>query len=326
MRARAIDTLSEEEARQELENLARDLVRLDEAYHGEDQPLVSDAEYDLLKRRNIAIEERFPALKRPDSPSDKVGSAPQEKFGKVRHAVQMLSLDNAFASEDVYDFVSRIRRFLGLDESETVSLTAEPKIDGLSASLRYENGCLVRGATRGDGTTGEDITANLRTLDDIPETLSGGSHPDVVEVRGEVYMRNEDFLTLNQRMEAAGKQTYVNPRNTAAGSLRQLDPKVTAERPLRFFAYAWGEISALPSDTQMGMVERFSDWGFPVNPLMGTFEDVDSLLQHYTKILNARPTLGYHIDGVVYKVNRLDWQSRLGFVTKAPRWAIAHKF
>ncbi|MEO1066857.1 MAG: NAD-dependent DNA ligase LigA [Pseudomonadota bacterium] len=326
LRGRDVEALSEADAALELEALSLEIAGHNRAYHTEDTPVISDAAYDALKKRTLALEERFPHLKRDDSPTDKVGAAPSEKFGKVTHSVQMLSLDNAFDDDDVSDFIGRVRRFLGLASDEMVAVTAEPKIDGLSASLRYEKGVFVRGATRGDGTTGEDITANLRTLDDIPERLSGDDIPDVVEVRGEVYMRKDDFLALNQRMEEAGKQTYVNPRNTAAGSLRQLDPNVTADRPLKFFAYAWGEMSAMPGDTQMGMVERFSTWGFCVNPLMGRFEALESLLAHYRMIEEQRATLGYDIDGVVYKVDRLDWQQRLGFVSKAPRWAIAHKF
>lgn len=322
----AVEELSEREAKRELERLAAELAAHDLAYHTNDAPTVSDADYDALKRRNMAIEARFPALKLKDSPSDKVGAAPQEKFGKVQHGVPMLSLDNAFNDDDVHDFVQRIRRFLGLSAEETVSITAEPKIDGLSASLRYENGIFVQGATRGDGTTGEDITANLRTLDDIPQKLEGSDIPDVIEVRGEVYMTNADFLALNERMEAEGKQTYVNPRNTAAGSLRQLDPNITATRPLKFFAYAWGLASDVPRDRHLDMVELFKSWGFVTNPLMKSFEIVDDVLAHYRLIEEQRATLGYDIDGVVYKVNRLDWQERLGFVSRAPRWAIAHKF
>ena len=326
MRDKEVSALSEDEAASELAALARELAAHNLAYHSNDAPLVSDAGYDALKKRNQAIEARFPKLKRADSPSDLVGAAPLEKFGKITHTVAMLSLDNAFDDADVEEFFARIRRFLGLPDNEIVALTAEPKIDGLSASLRYEKGVLVSGATRGDGATGEDITANLRTLDDIPQRLLGDTIPDVVEVRGEVYMGKKDFFALNERMEAEGKQTYVNPRNTAAGSLRQLDPKVTATRPLKFFAYAWGEMSALPSESQMAMVETFAKWGFQVNPYMARFDDVGRLLAHYRKIDSDRAALDYDIDGVVYKVDRLDWQERLGFVTKAPRWAIAHKF
>ncbi|MEP1442961.1 MAG: NAD-dependent DNA ligase LigA [Hyphomicrobiales bacterium] len=326
LRKAAVETLTAREAGKELAALADELATHNNAYHTEDSPLITDADYDALKKRNLAIEERFPNLKRENSPSDQVGATPSQKFGKVAHKVSMLSLDNAFNDEDVADFVDRIRRFLSLGADEMVAITAEPKIDGLSASLRYENGIFVRGATRGDGSTGEDITANLRTLKNIPEKLSGDNIPDVVEVRGEVYMTKSEFLALNERMEAAGKQPYVNPRNTAAGSLRQLDAKVTASRPLEFFAYAWGEVSDMPSTTQMGMVETFAQWGFDINPMMKRFETLETLLAHYRQIEADRASLDYDIDGVVYKVDRLDWQERLGFVTKAPRWAIAHKF
>ena len=326
LRKAAVETLTAREAGKELAALAEELAAHNKAYHTEDRPLITDADYDALKKRNLAIEERFPNLKLANSPSDQVGAAPSQKFGKVAHKVSMLSLDNAFNDEDVADFVDRIRRFLSLSSDEMVAITAEPKIDGLSASLRYENGIFVRGATRGDGSTGEDITANLRTLKNIPEKLTGENIPDVVEVRGEVYMMKSEFLALNERMEAAGKQPYVNPRNTAAGSLRQLDAKVTASRPLEFFAYAWGEVSAMPETTQMGMVELFKTWGFDINPMMKRFETLETLLAHYRQIEADRASLDYDIDGVVYKVDRLDWQERLGFVTKAPRWAIAHKF
>lgn len=326
LRKRDAGDLNEAEARAELAALAGEIAAHNEAYHAKDAPLISDAAYDALKRRNSAIEARFAHLKRTDSPSETVGAAPAEKFGKIVHRAAMLSLDNAFDDADVGEFVGRIRRFLGLSADERVALTAEPKIDGLSASLRYERGAFVSGATRGDGATGEDITANLMTLKDIPKRLSGADIPDIVEVRGEVYMTKSDFMALNARMEAEGKQTYVNPRNTAAGSLRQLDPGVTAARPLRFFAYGWGEMSRMPRDTQYGTVRLFADWGFPVNPLMARFEDVEGLLSHYRAIEGARAALDYDIDGVVYKVDRLDWQGRLGFVSKAPRWAIAHKF
>ena len=326
LRKAAVETLTAREAGKELAALAEELAAHNNAYHTEDRPLITDADYDALKKRNLAIEERFPNLKLENSPSDQVGATPSQKFGKVTHKVSMLSLDNAFNDEDVADFVDRIRRFLSLSLDEMVAITAEPKIDGLSASLRYENGMFVRGATRGDGSTGEDITANLRTLKNIPEKLTGDNIPDVVEVRGEVYMMKSEFLALNERMEAAGKQPYVNPRNTAAGSLRQLDAKVTASRPLEFFAYAWGEVSAMSETTQMGMVELFKTWGFDINPMMKRFETLETLLAHYRQIEADRAALDYDIDGVVYKVDRLDWQERLGFVTKAPRWAIAHKF
>ncbi|MEZ5870655.1 MAG: NAD-dependent DNA ligase LigA [Nitratireductor sp.] len=320
-----VETLTREEASAELEWLAGEIARHDALYHGGDNPEISDAAYDALRRRNSEIEARFPALVRADSPSKNVGHAAQTKFGKIAHVVPMLSLDNAFSDEDVRDFDARIRRFLRLDATQRLELTAEPKIDGLSLSLRYENGRLTYAATRGDGATGEDVTANARTIADIPERL-GGEFPQVAEIRGEVYMTIEAFQALNKRMEADGKPVYVNPRNTAAGSLRQLDATITAQRPLKFFAYAWGEMSALPSDTQMGMVETFRQWGFQTNPLMAVFHDIEAMIAHYHEIEARRSTLGYDIDGVVYKVNDLALQQRLGFVSRSPRWAIAHKF
>jgi len=320
-----VEKLNQEEAAAELERLAAEIAEHDRHYHAEDQPLISDAEYDALKHRNLAIEERFPDLKRADSPSETVGAAVSEKFEKIRHRVPMLSLDNAFSDEDVRDFAARVRRFLKLGEDATLRLTAEPKIDGLSLSLRYEDGELVYAATRGDGTTGENVTANAKTISDIPNRLKGNP-PSVLEVRGEVYMTKEDFAELNKRQEAAGKQTYVNPRNTAAGSLRQLDASVTAERPLKFFAYAWGEVSDMPADTQMGMVEAFNNYGFVTNPLMAVFDSVEKLVEHYHHIETERGALAYDIDGVVYKVDDLKLQERLGFVSRSPRWAIAHKF
>jgi len=320
-----VEKLNQEEAAAELERLAAEIAEHDRHYHAEDRPLISDAEYDALKHRNLAIEERFPDLKRADSPSETVGAAVSEKFEKIRHRVPMLSLDNAFSDEDVRDFAARVRRFLKLGEDATLRLTAEPKIDGLSLSLRYEDGELVYAATRGDGTTGENVTANAKTISDIPNRLKGNP-PSVLEVRGEVYMTKEDFAELNKRQEAAGKQTYVNPRNTAAGSLRQLDASVTAERPLKFFAYAWGEVSDMPADTQMGMVEAFNNYGFVTNPLMAVFDSVEKLVEHYHHIETERGALAYDIDGVVYKVDDLKLQERLGFVSRSPRWAIAHKF
>ncbi|MFZ1813903.1 MAG: NAD-dependent DNA ligase LigA [Rhizobiaceae bacterium] len=323
---RPVDMLSEEEARHELEFLAQEIARHDALYHGGDAPQISDAQYDALRRRNSEIEAAFPDLVRADSPSAKVGHAATGKFGKIAHAVPMLSLDNAFSDEDVADFAARVRRFLKLDPLRPLEFTAEPKIDGLSLSLRYERGRLVHAATRGDGSTGEDVTANARTIPDIPAQLAGGAVPDVAEIRGEVYMTIEAFQALNQRMEAEGRQPYVNPRNTAAGSLRQIDPAITAQRPLKFFAYAWGEMSSQPADTQMEMVHLFASWGFRTNPLMRLFGDTRSLLQHYHDIELKRSSLGYDIDGVVYKVNDLAMQQRLGFVSRSPRWAIAHKF
>ncbi|PRD45183.1 DNA ligase (NAD(+)) LigA [Phyllobacterium phragmitis] len=322
---KTVSVLSEAEAVEELAFLAAELARHDALYHGKDAPEISDAEYDALKRRNDEIEARFPTLIRPDSPSRKVGAAPSGQFAPIVHSRPMLSLDNVFSDEDVRDFIASVYRFLGKIPDGSIAFTAEPKIDGLSMSLRYERGRLVSAATRGDGTTGENVTANIRTIKEIPNELPAGV-PDVVEVRGEVYMAKSDFLALNAQMEAEGKQTYVNPRNTASGSLRQLDAKVTASRNLRFFAYGWGEMSAMAADTQLGMVETFSAWGFPVNSLMKRFCTVEELLEHYHHIERLRPGLDYDIDGVVYKVDRLDLQTRLGFRSRSPRWATAHKF
>lgn len=325
MSDKPVDSLSETEAAAELARLAEEIAGHDLRYHAEDAPTISDADYDALRRRNLAIEQRFPQLVREDSPSKSVGAAVSEKFGKVTHVVPMLSLDNAFADEDVSEFVGRIRRFLRLAADEPVVITAEPKIDGLSLSIRYENGRLVTAATRGDGQVGENVTANARTIADIPNVLSG-DFPEVLEVRGEVYMSHADFAELNRRNAEAGKQIFANPRNAAAGSLRQLDTSITASRPLRFFAYAWGEVSDMPADTQMGMVEAFKGYGFKTNPLMKVFDSVEGLLSQYRMIEANRAGLGYDIDGVVYKVDRLDLQQRLGFVSRSPRWAIAHKF
>ncbi|MBV9993172.1 MAG: NAD-dependent DNA ligase LigA [Alphaproteobacteria bacterium] len=322
---KAVDKLTAGEAAKELERLASEIAGHDRRYHGEDAPTISDADYDALKRRNDAIEQRFPLLVRADSPSHRVGSRPSEKFAKVVHAKPMLSLDNDFTDEDVVDFAARIRRFLGMKEDDEVVFTAEPKIDGLSASLRYEKGVFVQGATRGDGAEGEDITANLRTIKDVPLRLHG-KVPEVMEVRGEVYMTHKDFEALNKRLEKEGRQLYVNPRNTAAGSVRQLDPSITAARPMHFFAYTWGEASKLPADTQWGMLEAFKHWGFKVNPLVRRAKTTDELLEFYRDIEARRARLGYDIDGVVYKVDRLDLQERLGFVSRSPRWATAHKF
>ena len=321
----AVDTLTFEEAAAELERLAKEIAHHDALYHGKDQPEISDADYDALKRRNDAIEARFPELIREDSPSRHVGAAPSVTFAPVVHARPMLSLDNTFSQEDVQDFVAGVYRFLGRLPDQSIAFTAEPKIDGLSMSIRYENGRLTTAATRGDGTTGENVTANIRTIAEIPNELPKGV-PAVVEIRGEVYMAKSDFLALNRQMEAEGKQTYVNPRNTAAGSLRQLDAKVTASRKLKFFAYAWGEMSEMPADTQFAMVQTFKDWGFPVNPLMKRLNSVADILAHYDEIGLERPDLDYDIDGVVYKVDSLELQGRLGFRSRSPRWATAHKF
>jgi DNA ligase (NAD+) len=318
--------LTEAQAKAELERLAAEIGGHDRRYYQEDAPTVSDAAYDALRRRNEEIEARFPALVRPDSPSRRVGAQPSQKFAKVRHAVPMLSLGNAFADAEVAEFVERVRRFLRLPADDKVVFTAEPKIDGLSCTLRYEEGRLARGATRGDGTEGEDVTANVRTLADIPKELRGKNAPGICEVRGEVYMTKSAFLALNERQRAAGKQIFANPRNSAAGSLRQLDPAITASRPLGFFAYSWGEMSAMPAQTQSGMVKWFADRGFEINPLMQVCDSVDAMLAFHHEIEARRASLDYDIDGVVYKVDRLDWQQRLGFVSRNPRWAIAHKF
>ena len=320
-----VDALTSSQAEDELARLANEIAKHDTAYHQKDKPIISDAAYDALRQRNQAIEERFPDLIRADSPTRRVGAAPAEKFAKVIHAKPMLSLGNAFDDDDVTDFVERIKRFLGLQD-EPVTITAEPKIDGVSASLRYEKGTLISGATRGDGQVGEDITANLLTLDDVPEVIRAKDLPEILEVRGEVYMSHEDFAELNKQQESEGKPVFANPRNAAAGSLRQLDSAITASRPLRFFAYAWGEVSTMPADTQMGMVQYFEKCGFAINPLMRQCASVEDMLSVYRDIELSRASLGYDIDGVVYKVDRLDWQSRLGFVSRAPRWAIAHKF
>ncbi len=319
-----VATLSEEAAAQELAELARAIEAANVAYHQADAPTMSDAEFDAMKRRNAAIEARFPALKRTDSPSDQVGASPSETFAKVRHAVRMLSLENAFGADEIGEFDDRIRRYLNLSSGTSLTYTAEPKIDGLSLSLRYEKGRLIMAATRGDGETGENVTENARTIADIPKTLTGA--PDVLEVRGEVYMSHADFAALNERQEERGGKTFANPRNAAAGSLRQLDPAITAERPLKFFAYAWGELSDPLADTQMRAIERLAKCGFQTNPLTILCDGPKALLDAYRVIEQKRATLGYDIDGVVYKVNDLDLQRRLGFRSSTPRWAIAHKF
>ncbi|MGB0192573.1 MAG: NAD-dependent DNA ligase LigA [Candidatus Micropelagos thuwalensis] len=324
-RSISVEALTSAQAAEELKALASEMAGHDVAYYQNDDPDISDANYDALRLRNQAIEERFPDLKRADSPSDKVGVTPESGFGKIQHSVPMLSLGNAFNVQDLEDFDTRIRRFLSLDEAETISYTSEPKIDGLSASLRYEKGVFVKGATRGDGQVGEDITENLKTLKDIPLTLPAGV-PDIVEIRGEVYMAHEDFEILNRKQTEKGRKPFANPRNAAAGSLRQLDARITADRPLMFFAYTCGEMSDMPSDTQSGMITCFDKWGFTVNPDFKVFKDVAALNNHWRDIEERRSLLGYDIDGMVYKIDRLDWQSRLGFVSRAPRWAIAHKF
>jgi DNA ligase (NAD+) len=318
--------LTQAQAKAELKRLAQEIAAHDERYYQNDAPTISDADYDALRRRNAATEARFPALVLADSPSRRVGARPARGFAKLRHAVPMLSLDNAFSDEDVTDFVDRIRRFLRLPADEPLAFTAEPKIDGLSLSLRYEGGRLVNGATRGDGIEGEDVTANVKTLETIPHELRGRRVPARCDIRGEVYMTKSAFLALNERQQEAGKQVFANPRNSAAGSLRQLDASITASRPLGFFAYAWGEMSELPEKTQHGMLDWFARCGFTTNPLMKRCNSVEELLEFHREIELARGTLDYDIDGVVYKVDRLDWQERLGFVSRTPRWAIAHKF
>ncbi len=321
-----VDDLTEQEADSELARLAKAIAEADIAYHQKDAPEITDAAYDALRRRNDAIEAAFPHLVREDSPSMKVGAPPAEGFAKVRHAVPMLSLAKAYTDEDVVDFIERGRRFFQRDEGLEIAFTAEPKIDGLSASLRYENGVFVQGATRGDGMVGEDITANLRTIKDIPHKLLGSGWPESIEIRGEVYMTYAEFQALKERSAATGGQDYVNPRNTAAGSLRQKDPSVTASRNLRFFAYAWGATSADPAPTQYEAVQKFKDWGFQVSSLMVRARSIDELIAHYKRIEEQRSALGYDIDGVVYKVDQLELQRRWGFVTGEPRWAVAHKF
>ncbi|TVR83191.1 MAG: NAD-dependent DNA ligase LigA [Rhodospirillales bacterium] len=326
-RHKAVDALTEGEAKVELAALADEIAHHDRLYYQEDSPEISDAEYDALRRRNAAIEERFPSLIRDDSPSKKVGAAPAEGFSKVRHRRPMLSLANAFDESDLREFVAGLRRFLKDlrdDPDLPLETVAEPKIDGLSVSLRYEQGRFVQGATRGDGTTGEDVTRNLRNIKDVPETVTGV--PAVLEVRGEVYMTRGDFSAFNEKQQAEGLKVFANPRNAAAGSLRQLDPRITAMRPLRFFAYGWGELNEPVADTHHEFLQRLQGWGFPVNPLLARCRDMSDMIAFYREIESKRPTLGYDVDGIVYKVDRIDWQERLGAVSRAPRWAIALKF
>ncbi|HMN53352.1 MAG TPA: NAD-dependent DNA ligase LigA [Sphingopyxis sp.] len=336
-----IISLSEAEAANELMRLAKQIAHHNKRYHAEDAPEISDADYDALVRRNNAIEAAFPHLIRADSPNRLVGAAVEASpLAKVTHAVRMMSLDNAFSAEDVEEFAARVRRFLNLADDAAIAMTAEDKIDGLSCSLRYEKGRLVQAATRGDGTVGEDVTANVRHIADIPQQLAGDA-PDVFEIRGEVYMSKSDFSALNERLMEEGRalaeqreqafdpatvRQFANPRNAAAGSLRQKDASVTASRPLRFLAHGWGEVSGLPADTQFGVMQALAGWGVPVSPLLARCDSVADLLAHYAEIERRRADMPYDIDGVVYKVDRLDWQGRLGFVAKAPRWAIAHKF
>ncbi|MXW86536.1 MAG: NAD-dependent DNA ligase LigA, partial [Boseongicola sp. SB0667_bin_21] len=321
---RDVASLTQEEARDELARLATALHAADEAYHQRDAPVLTDADYDSLKRRNAEIEQRFPDLKRDDSPSEQVGAAPSEGFRKVRHSMPMLSLENAFDDSDVAEFDRSIRKFLGMSEADPLAYTAEPKVDGLSLSLRYEDGQLGCAATRGDGTIGEDVTANALTISDIPERIM--SAPTLLEVRGEVFMSHEDFAALNARQAEQDDKTFANPRNAAAGSLRQLDSRITAKRPLRFFAYAWGDVSEALADTQEAAINQLRDLGFATNPLMLLCNCTEDLIAHYRRIEELRDTLGYDIDGVVYKVNDLGLQARLGFRSTTPRWAVAHKF
>ena len=318
--------LDEAEAASELKRLATEIAHHDELYYRKDAPEISDAEYDALRARNGEIEARFPHLMRDDSPSLRVGAAPVEAFGKVVHRVPMLSLGNVFDEEGLRDFLDRIRRFLGLQSIDGLAFTAEPKIDGLSITLRYENGKLVQGATRGDGYEGENVTANVRTMADIPKSVAAKAFPSAFEVRGEIYMRHSDFEKLNSEQAKQGLKVFANPRNAAAGFVRQLDPSVTARRPLRFFAYGWGDVERLPADTQWGVYEALSDWDFPVNPFMRLTNSVGEMLETYREIEQRRAGLGYDIDGVVYKINRFDLQERLGFVSRSPRFAVAHKF
>ncbi|MCG3267735.1 NAD-dependent DNA ligase LigA [Yoonia sp. I 8.24] len=319
-----VESLTNAQAKAELSWLATQLRAANKSYHGADAPDISDADYDHLKQRNKSIETAFPTLKRDDSPSEQIGAAPADGFGKIKHVVRMLSLGNAFSDDDVFDFDTRVRKYLGRENEIGLAYTAEPKIDGLSLSLRYENGHLFQAATRGDGEVGENVTANARTISDIPHQISGA--PDVLEVRGEVYMSHEDFAELNARQSDAGAKTFANPRNAAAGSLRQLDASITRARPLRFFAYAWGDLSAPLAQTQSDAIARLQSFGFSTNPLTQICSDPAAMIAHYQKIEQQRATLGYDIDGVVYKVNDLGLQHRLGFRSTTPRWAIAHKF
>ncbi|MGI9409818.1 MAG: NAD-dependent DNA ligase LigA [Hyphomicrobiaceae bacterium] len=322
----SVEELDEAQAASELARLGAELAHHDQLYYGHDAPDISDADYDALRRRHAAIEARFPDLVREDSPSRRVGTAPLEAFGKIKHNVPMLSLGNAFDAGDVQDFEERIRRFLKLADDVALDFTAEPKIDGLSISIRYENGRYAWAATRGDGAEGENVSANVATLRELPEKLKGKDVPDVIDVRGEIYLAHDDFTALNEAQAEAGAKVFANPRNAAAGSLRQLDPTITASRPLRFFVYAWGKASALPADTQSGVVEAFARWGLPTNPLLQVCRSAQDLMTYYDDLAERRGALGYDIDGIVYKVDRLDLQERLGFVSRAPRWAIAHKF
>ena len=320
-----LEELDAEAAAAEHARLSAEVEQHNVAYYVDAAPIISDAEYDALFRRLQDLEALYPSLITPDSPTQRVGTEPAAGFAKVAHAVPMLSLANAFDDDDVREFFARCRRFLGLAEDDVVSVLSEPKIDGLSASLRYQDGRFTLGATRGDGTEGENVTANLLTLDDVPKSLPSGA-PEVLEVRGEVYMTRDDFAAMNRRQADAGQKVFANPRNAAAGSLRQLDPSITKTRPLRFFAYGWGELSQRPFETQSGFLDSLRGWGFQTNPLARRCDSAEAALAHYEEILNQRPDLPYDIDGVVYKIDRIDWQERMGAVSRAPRWAVAHKF
>lgn len=324
--AQPVDQLTVDVAEDELAALAKAIARHDRLYHQQDMPEISDADYDRLRRRNQEIEAAFPNLVRPDSPSNRVGAQPLDKFEKVTHRAPMLSLDNAMNDEDVAEFLKRVRRFLNLGEDDPIDVVAEPKIDGLSASLRYVDGIFEEGATRGDGSVGENITPNLRTIRDIPQRLNTDTPPPVLEVRGEVYMERDDFKRLNEQRVAAGDPEFANPRNSAAGSLRLLDSKITASRVLRFFAYSWGEADPPIEGSHHGFLEQLSTYGFQVNPLTKQCQSVADLVDYHRQIDAERHTLGYDIDGIVLKIDRIDLQRRLGFVGRAPRWAIAHKF
>jgi DNA ligase (NAD+) len=325
-RAIAVEDLTEQDARAELASLAKEIAHHDQLYFAKSAPEISDAEYDALRVRNDAIEARFRNLIRSDSPTLRVGAPPAEGFTKVRHRIPMLSLNNAFEANEVVKFVDRVSKFLGLSADEKLAFTAEPKIDGLSISIRYEDGRLVQAATRGDGSEGENVTKNVMTIDDIPPVLKGSGLPNVIDIRGEIFMTHDDFACLNEKQVASGEDAFANPRNAAAGALRQLDPSITASRRLRFFAYGWGEVSKLPANTQFGMYKFFGKWGLPVNRRVSVCAGASELLAYYSRLLKDRAELSFDIDGVVYKVNRLALQERLGFVSRSPRWAIAHKF
>ncbi|MEX2201071.1 MAG: NAD-dependent DNA ligase LigA, partial [Dongiaceae bacterium] len=324
----AVDKLSAAEAKNELARLGAEIARHDKLYHQQDDPEISDAEYDAMRVRNAAIEQRFPDLVRTDSPSLRVGAAPAAGFAKVAHRRPMLSLENGFTVEDVADFFGRVRRFLKLGADDPIETVAEPKIDGVSASLTYENGVYRLGATRGDGSVGEDVTRNIATIADVPQKLKGRNLPALLELRGEVYMTRQDFIAMNERRAAAGEPLFANPRNAAAGSLRQLDPQVTKSRPLRFFAYSEGESDGALDrvKTQWEFLEQLRAWGFTVNPLARRCATQSEALAYHRELAGERAALPYDIDGVVYKIDRRDWQQRLGVVSRAPRWALAHKF